>query len=145
MYGIRLETTGSPWDHDSSSWGDKASDFLGVDFLGARFFSLTAATAVGIRGREVEITVRVTESLRKSKLGLWVLSFSSSSSAGERWEEEEEETVEGGRGFGWVLVRGIGLGYGDREEDEPRREWQSMELLSLYLSLLHLIKRRFCG
>lgn len=91
--------------------------------MGARFFSLTAATAVGIWGREVEITVRVTESLRKSKLGFGVLSFSSSLSASKRWEEEVEETAKEGRGFDGVLVRGIGLGYGDKEEDEPRRQW----------------------
>ncbi|KAB2620941.1 ATP-dependent zinc metalloprotease FtsH [Pyrus ussuriensis x Pyrus communis] len=86
-------------------------------------FLLTAATAVGIWEKKLEITVRVTESLRKSKLGLWVLSFSSSLSASKRWEEEVEETAKGGRGFDRVLVRGIGLGYGDKEEYEPRRQW----------------------
>lgn len=69
---------------------------------------------VGIWGRAVEITVRVTESLRKSKLGFWVLSFSSLSSVVERWEEMED----GARGFGGFLLRVLGLGFGDREEDE---------------------------
>lgn len=97
-----------------SSWGDKASDFLEVDFLGARcFFSLTAASEVGVWGREAEITVRVTESLRKSKLGFLVLSFSSLPSAVERWGETEERILDLGGGFGV-----LGLGFGDRDEDE---------------------------
>lgn len=73
--------------------------------------SLTAAREVGVWGREAEMTVRVTESLRKSKLGFLVISSSSLSLSGavERWEEMEDL----GGGFGV-----LGVGFGGRDEDE---------------------------
>lgn len=51
-----------------SSSGDIASTFLVDGFLGTRFFPLTVAVAAEEGcGREAEMTVRVTERLRRLK------------------------------------------------------------------------------
>lgn len=97
---------GRPWDHFSNSWGVKASDRLGARFLWETLLAANEGWA-----REAEITVNVTDRLRKFNRFRRILDSSSDSEF-----LRLQETLNRKETFGWFeLVKKWGEGRNEEE------------------------------